>query len=1110
VVELPSGTVTFLFTDIEGSSSLWEKHPDAMRTALRSHDEIVRRAVENHVGHVVKSTGDGFHAAFASASDAIRAASDAQLALAAESWPATGPLLVRMAVHTGVAEIRDGDYHGPALNRAARIMSIAHGGQTLVSLATSELVADSGVALVDLGEHRLRGLSRSERVFQLSIPGLRSEYPPLASVAAALGPIRLSPPAFARDDAGFAGRVTALEELEAAWKRACSGTCQMVLVGGEAGIGKTRLVSELAHRAYEAGSVVLYGRCEDESVVPYQPFIEALRPCLAVMSRTVLREHLRGLTDDLVRVFPELGARNAYVSPSTAAESATAGRFDDDRAADRYRLFEAFGALVNGLAETQPVLLILDDLHWADQPTVLLFRHVLRRLTHSTLLVVGCYRDVDLARGHPLVDLLADLRREPSASWLSLVGLTVAESEALLRNRAGRDVAPGLVSALHNETGGNPLFLEELLSHLRETDAVALLEATATSVFDVRSLDLPDTVRDVVLRRLRRLPSSVGDAMTAAAVIGADFDVSVLARSAEQPVAELLDALDQATAAGLVVEDAAHPGRYSFSHALIRQAIYFDLATARRAQLHLRVGMALEEMGAAERVPAVLAHHFLRAVALGDTGRAIRYAAAAGRAAAANVAFEDAVVLFDQALEVLDRDGVADTALRAEVLIDRADALVYIDEGAGVAAALDAVYASRATGSALLLGRAVGVFIEPVYASAAYPHESTALFDEAMAALGEDASALRARLLAIMAFKFTTYQLTGRDGRVLAGDALNAARLTGDPTTLADALLARASSIEGLPSLDDRIALGEELMQLGLSAGARPSSYGFGVLTGVKLAAGDAEALAMSIARYAHLGEELGWLPAQLHAAKWQAVQALMEGRFDDARSVAKDMRRYVAAYRGASGMRSMIFYQLTRELGEAADPFTQIGFDEYRDNLHIQVLIALARTDIGEAAATLEELTSTAYDDGPAAAIGEPAWPAFLAVLTEASATCCEPAHAEYLAAQLAPYAGQMLALPMSFALGAADRYLGMLASLRSDWEAAVVHFERARDLETRARGWAFLPRTRYWEAQFLRARDDDGDQDAALAQLREVGAETSRLGMSRLHAQAAALAAS
>jgi len=199
--ELPTGTVTFLFTDLEGSTRLWEQNPDAMQDALARHDVILRDAVAAHDGFMVKSTGDGVHAAFATAHDALEAAVASQLALGAEPWGATGPLTVRMGLHTCEAELREGDYYGSAVNRAARLMSVAHGGQIVISSATCEIVRETDVELVDLGEHRLRDLGRPERLFQVLHPELRREFGALRTLDAFPGNLPVQVSSFVgRDD----------------------------------------------------------------------------------------------------------------------------------------------------------------------------------------------------------------------------------------------------------------------------------------------------------------------------------------------------------------------------------------------------------------------------------------------------------------------------------------------------------------------------------------------------------------------------------------------------------------------------------------------------------------------------------------------------------------------------------------------------------------------------------------------------------------------------------------------------------------------------------------------------------------------------------------------
>jgi predicted ATPase/class 3 adenylate cyclase len=237
VAELPSGTVTFLFTDLEGSTRLWEEYPDAMRGALARHDAVLRHAIEAHGGYVVKTTGDGLHAVFGTADAGVVAAVAAQRALSGEVWPLPEPLRVRMGLHTGVASLRAGDYFGSSLNRAARLMGVAHGGQVVCSQATTDLARDAvseGVDFVDLGEHRLRDLARAEHVFQVRAPGLGSEFAPLASLDAFAGnlPLQVS---------SFIGRESEIDQAVAALNEA-----RLVTLTGVGGVGKTRLALQVA------------------------------------------------------------------------------------------------------------------------------------------------------------------------------------------------------------------------------------------------------------------------------------------------------------------------------------------------------------------------------------------------------------------------------------------------------------------------------------------------------------------------------------------------------------------------------------------------------------------------------------------------------------------------------------------------------------------------------------------------------------------------------------------------------------------------------------------------------------------------------------------------
>ena len=481
--------------------------------------------------------------------------------------------------------------------------------------------------------------------------------------------------------------------------------------------------------------------------------------------------------------------------------------------------------------------------------------------------------------------------------------------------------------------------------------------------------------------------------------------------------------------------------------------------------------------------------------------------------AADDLAFEDAAVHFERALRLLDEHSPADTGLRVELLTQLANARVFVDEGAGVEAALRAVNAARASGSPAQFARAVAVFTEPATAALAHPHEVAGLFDEARAALGDESLALRALLQAREAFKYTAYQLSGRDGRTLARDAVDLARAAQDPLTLAETLFTLAVSLEGSADIAERVALGEELVGLGRTATGRAataSAYGLRVLAGVHLEHGDADSLASTVTELARIGDQLRWLPALASAAQWRATQALLEGRFGDVRTCWKDMRRFARAYRAVAGMEAQQSYYLAREQGDLAGivrPLEQIA-EGPPGGLYVPAMLAVAQLDSGDetsARATLDRLVGGDLRRGER----ESAWGAVLALLAEVAAAT-ESEHAGILYELVDPFAGRLLAAVIGLSChGAADRYLGMLSTTLERWDDAEAHFERALTLEERVHGHALLPRTRYWQARFLRARGRRGDDRAARMILDQVVEETARLGMRRVCEQAEQLRA-
>jgi hypothetical protein len=347
--------------------------------------------------------------------------------------------------------------------------------------------------------------------------------------------------------------------------------------------------------------------------------------------------------------------------------------------------------------------------------------------------------------------------------------------------------------------------------------------------------------------------------------------------------------------------------------------------------------------------------------------------------------------------------------------------------------------------------------------------------------------------------------LQGRDGRALARAAVDLARDAGDPLTLSDALFALATSLEGTVDLDERVALGEELVALAHGQVGRTWTYGLRILAGAHLERAEGDALRSMIDELARVGEELRWLPARAAAAQWRATHALLEGRFDDLPEHWEEMNRYRRAYSGVGGMRMVQNFFLAREQGELDGAVSLDRMAEQAGgNLYAHALHGLAQLELGEEDGAARSLDLLESDDFHRRAT-EGAWVAVLAILSEVAATSGSRANAQVLRDLLTPFAGRLVSAQLGLAcLGAGDRYLGMLSTVLERWDAAEAEFERAAALEASMGGRPLLARTGYWRARFLRARNGPRDSAAANAMLHDVVDETSSLGMRRLCAQA------
>lgn len=654
--ELVSGTVTFLFTDIEGSTPLYQQYPEAIRDALARHHALLHDAIAAHEGRVFQIIGDAFCVAFASAPHALRAALDAQRALHQSSWGETGPLRVRMGIHTGAAEARGNDYvSNLTLIRAQRIMSAGYGGQVLLSLATEELVRDQlpkEITLRDLGVHRLRGLTQPERVYQLVAPDLPADFPPLRvpelSDVESETAILLEQLVRGR----LVGRQREVEQLEQWWSLAQKKNGRLVLLSGEPGVGKTRLAEQLIHHAQREGATVLRGGCyEYEAATPYLPFVEGLRQWVHLQSDVELREQLGATAPEIAKLAPEIASRLAPLEPNPPLPPNE----------ERLRLFDNVARFFQTLAAQDGLLVFIDDLHWADQGTLALLHYVIRNLKNERLLMLAAYRELELDRAHPLAAALVDWNRERLAARLALGRLSREDSAALLATLFGQtNISTDFTDAIYRETEGNPFFIEEVCKALIEQGQI-YREKGGWGRKDIHELAIPQSVKEAIGRRLNRLSPGSADVLHTAAALGKIFSYRELAAVSSQSEDQLLDALDESAASQLVRPDQNES--YAFTHDKIREVLYEELNPIRRRRLHLRIGEGLEKMGALTPDPSPtgrgdqgvraqdLAYHFSQG---GNLPKALAYSLRAAENAERVFAYQEALSYYQQAQEAAE------------------------------------------------------------------------------------------------------------------------------------------------------------------------------------------------------------------------------------------------------------------------------------------------------------------------------------------------------------------------------------------------------------------------------------------------------------------------
>ena len=642
--EIPEGTVTVLFTDLVESTQLNQRlGDDGAREVGRQIEEMARRHVAEHRGALIKEMGDGLMAAFASARRAVAASRAIQTEMARMHKSGLDQTVeMRIGLHTGEVLSEEGDIHGETVIIAKRIEGLAPAGGILVSETVYGVLGTAREDLVDQGSAELKGIENEWRLYLVPLP------------ADAAGTVLAD-----NEPTPYVGRTAEREQLRMMVEAAAKGRGGMALIGGSPGVGKSRLSRESAAIAQRLGMNVLTGNCLDMATPPpYQPIVDHLEQAVRATPPERFREVLGENAPEVAKLLPSLRQRYDDIPPSP----------DLTPEQERRYMLHGVGEYIERAAHERPLLLIYEDLQWADESTLLLLRHLGSRVADVPVMVLGTYRDDELEPNRPLTTAIGPLIRDLGAVDIHPQLLTVDEVALVLGTRAGQDPPSELIELVYSETQGNPFFVEELFRHLRDAGRLFDDDGAWRTGFEIGETEVPQGVRRVIEKRLEQLDAEHRRALASAALIGRTFAFRHLLAVANADEDDLFDALEAGERINLIEEaPAAQEARYLFVHEQIRQTLVGELSLARRQRVHVRIADALESD--AEPPAVEIAHHLFQA---GPVVPAERTAAALIGAAEMNMgalAFEDALVHLHNAEGlVADADRIAFASLKAQAL----------------------------------------------------------------------------------------------------------------------------------------------------------------------------------------------------------------------------------------------------------------------------------------------------------------------------------------------------------------------------------------------------------------------------------------------------------
>jgi tetratricopeptide (TPR) repeat protein len=927
-------------------------------------------------------------------------------------------------------------------------------------------------------------------------------------------------PAVGLADDTFIGREPELATLHTALADATAGHGRIVLLAGEPGVGKTRLAQELAAYARQHGALVLVGRCyEGEGAPPFWPWVQMLRTYVMDCDPGRLRQEMGLGAADIAQVVPEVREQLPDLTAVPGVESEQA----------RFRLFDSVTLFFQAAARRQVQVLIVDDLHWADIPSLLLLQFVAREVGEARVLVLGTYRDLGLPRGHALLQALGEIVRVPGSQTLALRGLSEPEVARFLERRGFQPFAP-LVTAVYQATEGNPFFLTEVVRLLAdEQDHAAIRSPQST-------MAIPQGVRAAVERRLQALSAECQQVLTLAAVRGREFDVAALesAGTMLRPALtgeRLLEVLEEAVAARIIAEIPQAVGRYSFAHALIRETLYAELSAARRVRLHHQIGGVLESLyettpephpsTSAGQALAELAYHFFQAAHGGsDVDKAVSYATQAGALAMAMLAYEAAASQYERALRALSLHASLDEWQACELLLVLGEAyrkagdVTQAQEVFLRAAELAHQLRVRAASphAAMLLARAaVGFGGDWSGRFGICDRRLVELLESALDALEASDSVVRVRVMSQLAMALVVSHHQER-GVVLSQHAVEMARRLNDRTALAVALHSRHWLLWARGSLEERLAVATEIVWLADAEGDHELVFHGRVWRLIDLLeSGEMTMLDEELAAFVQLTVALRQPFYQWWVAVFQAMLASLAGRFGEAEHLAHRAAGLGQRVQDHTSVQSVLFTQLwiiRQEQGRVQDlqalqPGGTYFALQYPTAPGWQITPAFLASVLGQEAEARRAFEILAADDF--VGLGwDASWLSGIMMLSHVCVFLGDVRRAAILYTLLHPYAGRNVVSGRSLkaCYGPVSHYLGLLATLLARWDEAEPHFNDALALSAKMGARPWEAHTQHDYAGMLLARRRPGDQEKAQALLALALATAQELGMTGLQA--------